>query len=122
MECRHIVWCGSPAQGNLFCLSLVYGHPVGQIHLAIYDAAPFSSRYRECWPQSWGRTVPASRSGAALLARFDEWLAASKLHVRMLAELDDYETLPAFAAAGHGLVLLPPRLAAEVLACLPLVP
>lgn len=95
----------------------VYSHTVGESPLSLYGAAPLISRYREGFPQSLqGAPLLLPGRGSALRCRLDEWLAARELRVRVVAELEDYESLYAFAAAGHGLVALPTRLAPVLLA------
>lgn len=100
----------------------VYSHTVGESALSIYGTAEMVSRHQAHFPQSLqGAPMLLPSRGSALRARLDEWLAAQELRVRVVAELDDHETLRTFAAAGHGMFALPARLASELLAGLALV-
>lgn len=99
----------------------VYSHTVGESSLSLHGATSLLSRYREGFPQSLqGAPLLLPGRGSALRCRLDEWLAARELRVRVVGEFEDYETLYAFAATGHGLLALPTRLAPELLSGLPL--
>lgn len=101
----------------------VYSHTIGESPVALYGPASLNSRYQARLPQSLhGAPVLLPGRGSALRGRLDEWLATQEISLRVVAELDDFETLRAFAGGGHGLLLLPTRPAPELLAGLPLTP
>jgi len=99
----------------------VYSHTVGESGISIYGSAELLAEHQAGFPQSLhGAKMLLPGRGTALRERLDEWLTLHEITVRVVAELDDHETLRAFAAAGHGLLALPTRLAADLLSGLPL--
>ena len=86
-----------------------------------HGSAELLAEHQAGFPQSLhGAKMLLPGRGTALRERLDEWLTLHQITVRVVAELDDHETLRAFAAAGHGLFAPPTRVAADLLSGLPL--